>query len=629
MRFYRLVGLGLLLGTNACASLLGIEDGIPDDAAGAAGKGGSNDRGGEGGAAGTSANAGTGGAAAGTSGGGASGSNAAGSGGKGAAPNGGAGGSTTAGNGGKAGTDGAGNGGTGGTDGAGNGGTGGTDAAGNGGTGGTDSAGNGGTGGTDSAGNGGTGGTDSAGNGGTGGTDGAGNGGTGGTASAGNGGTGGVAAGNGGTGGVAAGNGGTGGAAAGNGGTAGSGGAAPQCVDAVHCANGTCDQPCVAGALQKLVHVAAGKDFTCALDEAGRAWCWGNPSTGLLFQSGAATSGPVRVPYPNGFEALGRGPSAEHMCGIAKVALPSSCPGLGTPSLFLPKVGMLCWGGRQGKDSDGFGWQRICAGEPANGPAVADFSDAYVTPSDNPIPRAPLPAMGLRASGYVNSLGVHQASWNFGGVEALAMATTSEAGVRTRCIARDVLASPPGLQCMGSNTHGIFADGTKTGTADKTFKAGNGVPLTSAPSGATSPRLTMSATHACFSYELDGPLVCWGDNAQSRLDDAAVPEHLSPTTVQPAARLAAVSGSGYCWISGSGATTKMGCRAFPVLGASAVDETVATGARDLSAGNEHVCVATNDGRVLCRGKNDVGQSAPQGGTADVAVLTAVRFPATF
>jgi hypothetical protein len=582
------VGLSLALAfsTTSCASLLGIEEGIPENATGDAGQGtagtsdetagtGGLDPGGEGGtSSGSSGTGGTGGGNAGT---GAGASGEAGQGGTDAGSSGigGGGGNGDAGTGAAAGTGGA----------AGVGG-----AAGTGGAGGT----GGGAGAAGSAGTGGAGGSGDAGTAGTGGT----------------------------------------GGASGSSGSAGSAGAGGSpgvvCSDPLHCSNGTCDRPCVGGVLKDLVHVGAGKDFTCALDVDGGAWCWGNAATGLAFQPGS--SGPIKVPYANGFDALARGASAEHMCGVVTAVLPTSCPGFQPTSAFFPNVGVVCWGAREGDPDAGFAWERFCSTAPKVGPAsIYDPSEAYRYAPGSPLPRAPLPAVGLAATGYVRDAGSHPASWFNAGIEVVAVATTGQGPQRTRCFVKKTGTNGLELYCAGDNTHGLFADGTTTTPAIDDFDISKTAPfLGTATSGASSYRLSLAETHACLSSEKPGGVQCWGDNTSKRLNDSASSSLLTPTSIVGGdARLVGVSSTGYCYIGGPAAIPQLRCRSFPTLDSAPITEPLTGDVVDLSTGSAHVCVIRKDGRALCRGDNTQGQSAPgDSATIITGELREVRFPAS-
>jgi alpha-tubulin suppressor-like RCC1 family protein len=70
-----------------------------------------------------------------------------------------------------------------------------------------------------------------------------------------------------------------------------------------------------------IVEISAGDNFTCALDDAGQAWCWGTNSTGQLGTSEVPLAGktpvPVQVTQPDGvvFRTISSG--AGHVCAIA------------------------------------------------------------------------------------------------------------------------------------------------------------------------------------------------------------------------------------------------------------------------------------------------------------------------
>jgi len=79
------------------------------------------------------------------------------------------------------------------------------------------------------------------------------------------------------------------------------------------------------------VELSCGRDYTCALDQQGRAYCWGDNSDGQLGLGAAAVGEPALAPAAvidaasGAFQQLSTG--ARHVCGVSR----------GTGSVF-------CWG---------------------------------------------------------------------------------------------------------------------------------------------------------------------------------------------------------------------------------------------------------------------------------------------
>ncbi len=69
-----------------------------------------------------------------------------------------------------------------------------------------------------------------------------------------------------------------------------------------------------------LVDIDAGRNFTCALDDTGRAYCWGGARQGQLGRLAATEYSPVTVPQsglPKGDSFIDITTGARHACGIS------------------------------------------------------------------------------------------------------------------------------------------------------------------------------------------------------------------------------------------------------------------------------------------------------------------------
>jgi alpha-tubulin suppressor-like RCC1 family protein len=97
-------------------------------------------------------------------------------------------------------------------------------------------------------------------------------------------------------------------------------------------------EPVAVSGGHRFTQIVIGTRFTCALDSAGRAWCWGNNADGQLGNGTTANSNvPVAVQQPSGVEFGALAAGAFHTCGIDRL-----------------DGRLFCWGGNdRGQLGDG------------------------------------------------------------------------------------------------------------------------------------------------------------------------------------------------------------------------------------------------------------------------------------
>ncbi|HHC08263.1 MAG TPA: hypothetical protein ENK55_06065 [Actinobacteria bacterium] len=336
--------------------------------------------------------------------------------------------------------------------------------------------------------------------------------------------------------------------------------------------------------------LTVGDEHACALDEDGRAWCWGYGDSGRL---GGASGGDAAVPVPVATDARFRTLSAGRTstCGITTDGR------------------TLCWGGNaRGQLGDGATGRgtgdadRPTPGEVLGARAFEDVAvgQLHVCALDG---EGGVWCWGASSSGQLGAAvgGDQTAPIRAGG--DLRLVRLAQGGDTTSC----GVDADGAAWCWGSNNFGQLGDGTRTNVGqaeprrvvgDHEFEA-----------------LAVGRTHAC-GIDLDGSLWCWGRNEAGQLGDGTTTDRAEPGVVAfdlPVRQVTANDrvtcavtddGRGWCW--GANVEGRLG---DGTLDDHAVPAEVAGGRRwrELHAGEAFTCGRTTDDAVFCWGTGQNGR----------------------
>ncbi|HJP55486.1 MAG TPA: Ig-like domain-containing protein [Gemmatimonadales bacterium] len=236
-------------------------------------------------------------------------------------------------------------------------------------------------------------------------------------------------------------------------------------------------QPVAGG--HQFTTIGAGTGFACALDVAGKAWCWG--SSGGLGQAGGSSSLPVLADTVRTYQALAVG---EQTCGLTAGET-------------------WCWGGFSsiGRVRKLFVNQQV-------------FDSIFVGYSGS---------CGLTANGVATCWHDDQGDYDFylDSSGPLAQVTLGSA---FRCVR---FASGTGA-CEGSNASGQLGDGS-------TNDAGTPVSLPG------SWKMLVAGDNSACGLSPDGTAYCWGGNESGQLGSGDSTASLSPRPVSTTRRFRTIS----------------------------------------------------------------------------------------
>jgi alpha-tubulin suppressor-like RCC1 family protein len=359
---------------------------------------------------------------------------------------------------------------------------------------------------------------------------------------------------------------------------------------------------------------AAGNTF-CGLAEDGKAWCWGDNTTGQLGTGSGAvgTDSPTPV-SPTGdhkFTALFTGPTTT--CGTDA------------------DKKTWCWGANPGNGTPD------AAPEPAAVAGTHDFTSLTLDAST---------ACGLAAGGKIfcwtaadtGRTGVDPAPAKGTPVEVAGGRSYKavQAGNDARTDTASVLcAIDTGSKawCWGNNGAGQLGNGTTTESLVPTAVTG----------GHDFKALTVSPSAAC-GIDTPGRAWCWGDNSAGQLGIGSTTSAKDPAAVDSGTTYSAITaatnnGKSFCAIVADGAAKCWGENSFgqakegstaPATSPNPVSAFKAL--RSLSTGVSFSCVTDARNETSCWGHNAAGQTGSGAATPVSAAIPAARkdyAPSTF
>jgi len=399
--------------------------------------------------------------------------------------------------------------------------------------------------------------------------------------------------------------------------------------------------------------VTAGTNYTCALTSAGAVQCWGSNSYGQL-GDGTTTdrSTPVIV---TGLASGATSVAAAwaHTCAITDAGA-AFCWGLNTSGQLgdgtttarttpVPVVGLA-----GGLTAIAGGWYHTCAltsggtvqcwGFNNNG----QLGDGTLSNRSTPITAIGCAAdSSTVASGYGHTCAVTSAGavrcWGGNGYGQLGDGTVTDrhtpvavatlgspavavvAGLYHTC----ALTSAGAVRCWGYNNNGEVGDGTTTTRRS---------PVT--VSGLTSGVVALAAgTYHTCALTSGGAAVCWGHNFYGQIGDGSTADQLTPVTVTGLSSgvVAVAGGSGHsCALTDTGAPRCWGRNDYGQVGDGSTTPRLtpvavsglASGVAEVAAGAHQTCALTTAGAALCWGDNYYGEVG-DGSTTNRPVPTAV------
>ena len=196
---------------------------------------------------------------------------------------------------------------------------------------------------------------------------------------------------------------------------------------------------------------------------------------------------------------------------------------------------------------------------------------------------------------------------------------------------QNVLSGVGTVRCWGSNSSGVFGNGSVIGS---------NVPAVAATGITNATMVTAGGAHVCAANGSTGDAWCWGDRTFGEVGDGVVgssprtsPYYFGasfrPTKIYAAnaGNCAVVSGQALCWglnnqgqLGNLGQPTGNSALPLPVTGQS-------SGVATMAAGLNHACTISTAGAISCWGDNTLGQrgSAPFGaGTPVYSAIGVVK-----
>ncbi|MEP6835041.1 MAG: hypothetical protein ABJB74_16765 [Gemmatimonas sp.] len=349
------------------------------------------------------------------------------------------------------------------------------------------------------------------------------------------------------------------------------------------------------------IQIAAGLSHTCALTDAGFAYCWGLNSTGQL-GTGNVTSQSVPTPTNGSVPFTAIAPGAKHTCALAITTV------------------VYCWGyGVQGQLGNGTTTDRTTP-TPVTGTQSFSAVTAGGSHSCALTTQGAAYCWGSGANGKLgNGAIVDRTVPELVTMSGIALIGISAGGSHTCGTA------VTGIYCWGSGTFGQLGDGANV---DRTLP-------TRVPSGQSFLEVVAGTNHTCARAS-DGPAYCWGAGSHGQLGNSSTADRSIPALVEGGLQFFQITagdshtcglvntGAAFCW--GAGEQGQLG------NGSTSNKSSPSLVSGDLkfsriAAGANHTCgIATIEGRpaTYCWGASSDGQTGV--GTQNSSTPQRVAFP---
>ncbi len=348
------------------------------------------------------------------------------------------------------------------------------------------------------------------------------------------------------------------------------------------CANGDkcCPAGCTAGNDGDCGALVSGGDqHTCLRLGGGKAWCWGNNTTGQL---GTGSNMGATLPTAVSIAAVG-----------------ALAAGGGFTCALMPDGTVKCWGTNTSGQLGNGGFAQSNLPVDVSGLSGVVSLAAGSTHACAVLADGTARCWGANSSGQLGN-GTTTLSNKPVTVSGLSDALTVSAGATHTC----VVAKGGAVKCWGGNFYGGLGDGTT--------KQSN-VPVT-VMSIATAVAVSAGYYHTC-ALLTGGAVNCWGYNGLGSLGNGGAANSSVPVAVAMMETATSLGAGAYhaCVVVADGTVRCWGYGNFGQLGngsmASASKPVVAqgvSGATQVSAGGYHSC-AVLGGSVRCWGSNFSGQ----------------------
>ncbi len=353
------------------------------------------------------------------------------------------------------------------------------------------------------------------------------------------------------------------------------------------------------GSEPTFVSVTAGGSMTCALTDAGRAYCWGSNSVGQLGnRNPRERTVPVAVAGDHTFTTISAGD--QHVCAL------------------LASGAAYCWGGNV---EGALGSGGVVDSEPVPTPVAGGLRFASISAG---VDRTCAVTLG----GTAYCWGRYSSPSDDPVGRAVALPTPVPGTLRFRSIAVGLrhacgIGQDNHVYCWGQNDVGELGRGSPD------LSRANQVP---GPPTMTTPvaSVSVSVSTSC-AVTLDGASYCWGQNMFGQLGNgtstAEDTPNVAPSRVvgdQKWRQISAerryacavtVAGAAYCWgenasklLGSDSATERCGAGSRPRV-CSTKPLPVGGGLpfRQVAAGWRHACGVGEDGHVYCWGTNEYGE----------------------